>query len=338
MKLTSCLERHCFAVGLVLMLLVPAAVLADEITMQNGDRLSGTVIEAVDGKLTLRTPYNTSLELNMDQIAAIETEAAVTVRMQGREVLQGPLATRDGRILLLSSEERGETVFSWERVRSLNVPDVAWTGNVFAGGMLQSGNTDRLSATFGADAVRRGLDDRFSLSFLYNYAEEDGNLTTRDAFGAIKYDHFFTPAFYGLLSVELLKDRFKDLNLRAVVGPGLGYQVWDDGRKSLALEAGIAYFSEDRVDADDDQWITARLGAVFDYQLTSWLQFTDNFIIYPSLEDAGDYTLRNTAALVTLLSSSWSLRLGNVWERNSEPATGVKKDDFRSSLALQHSF
>ncbi|WP_429886482.1 DUF481 domain-containing protein [Geoalkalibacter halelectricus] len=311
---------------------------ADQITLHNGDRITGTVVDAKGGKLNILTPYAAKFAVAMDQIATIETDAPVTLRFYSTEILKGRLATREGQILLLASEERSDTVIAWDQVRSINVPDITWSGNIFLGGAHQAGNTDRMSLTFGADAVRRSPEDRFSLSFLYNYAEEDGELTTRDAYGSMKYDYFFTPRFYGLLSVELLKDRFKDLNLRAVVGPGVGYQVWDDTRKGLDLEAGVAYFSEDRIDGEDEQWITARLAAIFRYQITPWLRFTDTLILYPHLEDGGEYTLRNDATLITSLGSAWSLRLGNIWERDSDPAPGVKKDDFRTTLALQYSF
>ncbi|KIH76477.1 Putative salt-induced outer membrane protein YdiY [Geoalkalibacter ferrihydriticus] len=314
------------------------ASFADEITLKNGDRITGTVVDAKDGQLQIATPYASKILVNFDQILSIETDTPVTVRFQGTEVLKGRLATRDGQVILLAGEERGETVIAWDRVRSLNVPDITWNGNIFLGGTHQAGNTDRMSLSFGANAVRRSLDDRFSLSFLYNYAEEDNELTTRDAYGAMKYDYFFTSRFYGLLSAELLKDKFKDLNLRAVVGPGVGYQIWDDARKGLDVEAGIAYFSEDRVEGEDEQWMTARLAAVFRYQFTSWLRFTDTFILYPHLEEGGEYTLRNDAALITSLSANWSLRLNNIWERDSDPAPGVKKDDSKTTVALQYSF
>ena len=44
----------------------------------------------------------------------------------------------------------------------------------------------------------------------------------RNTFGAMKFDHFFTDNFFSALSLELLKDDFKDLNLRAILGLGLG--------------------------------------------------------------------------------------------------------------------
>ncbi|WP_305042613.1 DUF481 domain-containing protein [Geoalkalibacter sp.] len=339
MRVSPWFEGLTLAVLVILFAAVhPQAAAADEILLINGDRISGTVTQAKGGQLFINTPYASNLAINMNEIAAINTDAPLTLRFHGTDVIQGRLLTRDGQVHLVPEQGRGELAIAWDEVRSINVPDVLWSGNVFLGGAQQSGNTDRISLTFGADAVRRSLEDRFSLGFLYNYAEEDGEVTTRNAYGAMKYDYFFTPRFYGLLSVELLNDKFKDLNLRAIVGPGVGYQIWDDARKALALEAGLAYFSEDRRDGEDDQWFTARLAAIFRYELTSWLRFTDTLIVYPQLESFGDYVLRNDAALITALGASWSLRLGNIWERDSAPPSGIKKDDFKTSLALQYSF
>lgn len=312
--------------------------LADEIVLHNGDRLTGTLLSAEDGKLVLETAYAGKVSISMAAVASIETEAPHTLRFKGSEILKGRLRTEDGTVQLLPSQEREMTSINWDRVRSINVPDTQWSGSVFLGGTHQAGNSERMSVSAGAEATRRSREDRFNLSFLYNYAEEDGELTARDSYGAVKYDYFFTERFYGLLSMELLKDKFKDLNLRAVAGPGIGYQIWEDERKALGLEAGLAYFSEDRIDGEDDQWFTARLAAKFRYQLTARLKFTESLILYPQLESFGEYTLRNEAALITSLGKSWALRLSNVWERDSDPAENVKQDDFKSSLSLQYSF
>jgi putative salt-induced outer membrane protein YdiY len=323
---------------LLLSLSIVATVEADEVILKNGDRLTGTVVSAKEGKLTFNTPYAGDVAIAMDAIASINSDTDVTLRFNGKEVLNGKLATDDDQITLQASEVRGTTPIDWTQVRSINVPDTYWDGNVYLGGTQQAGNTERLSVSFGADATRRSLQDRFSLSFLYNYAEEDGELTTRDTYGSLKYDYFFAQKFYGLLSLEMLKDKFKDLNLRTVVGPGVGYQLWEDDIKALALEAGIAYFSEDRVDGEDDQWITARMGANAGWQITPWLKFTDRLLLYPQFESLGDYTLRNEAAMLTSLGGSWSLRLANVLERDSDPAEDVKKNDSKTSLSLQYSF
>ena len=332
------LGNVCFIGVLVTLFFCVQPAWADQIRLQNGDRLTGTVISAKEGKLTFATDYAGNLVIDMTAIESIDTDSSVTLRFQGDEILKGRLVTEDGAMQVMPSQDRSMSRIDWKRIRSINLPDTTWDGSVWLGGTHQAGNTERTAISFGADTTRRSRKDRFSLSFLYNYAEEDGQLTTRDTYGAVKYDYFFTEKFYGLISLELLKDKFKDLNLRTVVGPGIGYQIWDDDVKAFSLEAGIAYFSEDRVDAEDDQWFTARLGANARYQLTKWLKASDTLLLYPQIETVGEYTLRNEAALATSLGSSWSLRLANIWERDSNPADDVKKDDLKTSLSLQYSF
>jgi putative salt-induced outer membrane protein YdiY/small nuclear ribonucleoprotein (snRNP)-like protein len=329
--------------GLVLLILIflaPAAT-ADQILLRNGDRLTGTVVKVENGILTLKTDYAEKLEIRAEAVQSIDTEQPVDVRLQGGELLRGALQSVPEGLKIKAGEERGETTVAWPQIASINVPPPppwTWNGNLFLGAMQQSGNTDRTSASFGGEATRRSPRDRFNLSLLYNYAEEDGELTTRDTYGAIKYDYFFTEKFYAYLGVEMLKDKFKDLNLRTIVGPGDGYQIWDDEIKALAQEAGIAYFSEDRVAAHDDHWFTARLGARFRYKLSEQVTFSDNLTLYPSLESGGEFTSRNEATLITTLAGPWSLRLANIWEHDSDPAEGIKKDDTKTSVNLQYSF
>ncbi len=213
-----------------------------------------------------------------------------------------------------------------------------WTGNVTLGANLQTGNTDRFNAAVGADALRESEKDRYSLGVLFNYSEEDGEKTAESYYGAAKYDYFFTKKLYGYVGLELLKDKFKDLSLRTVVGPGVGYQVWDEEKRSLAVEAGIAYFSENNIVADDNDWITARLAGYLRYELLPSVTFTDSLIIYPSLEDFGEFQLRNEAAITTSIASGWALRFANILEYDSDPPVDVKDTDMNWILSLQYSF
>jgi len=329
-----------FVAGLLICFWAQGAA-ADQVILENGDRITGTVVQVKEGVLTLKTDYAEELKIDAGAVQSISTDLPVEVRLQGGELLRGALRSETGELQVLAGDGRGTSTIAWSHVASINVPPPppwSWTGNVFLGAVQQSGNTDRTSASFGGEATRRSTRDRFNLSLLYNYAEEDGTLTTRDTYGTIKYDYFFTQKFYGYLGVEMLKDKFKDLNLRTIVGPGVGYQIWDDETKALAFEAGISYFSEDRIEAEDDHWFTGRLGARFRYRLSDHVTFTDNLVLYPSLESGGEFTSRNEASLATTIAGPWSLRLANVWEHDSDPAEGIKKDDSKSSVNLQYSF
>jgi putative salt-induced outer membrane protein YdiY len=140
------------------------------------------------------------------------------------------------------------------------------------------------------------------------------------------------------LGVELLNDTFRDLTLRTVVGPGIGYQIWDDEIKSLLFEIGASYFSEDRKENEDDNWITGRVGSNFSLQIIKGIVFSNNIIVYPSLEDFGQYQLRNEASLTSSLGAKWALNFTNILEYNSDPPEGVKKNDLYWILALQYNF
>lgn len=312
---------------------------ADEIILSNGDRISGTVVKAAGGKLTVDTPYAKGIEVDLGAVTEIRTENPVEIRTTTGEVLKGRLEQSETQGLVVeSSEERGTVPVRWDSVDAINPPAVGWEGSLSVGGALITGNTERESASVGIRARRKTAKDRFSLRFLYNIATENNSLTERNVFGAMKYDYLLTSSFYWYLSVEMLNDKFKDLNLRTVVGPGVGYFIWDEETRELSLEAGVAYFSEDFRNAKDDQYATGRLAANLRYLMFYGIEFVDHFLLYPELENLGDYQLRNEASLAKKLGGDWSLRFSNIVEYDSDPPEDVKSTDTTWLAGLQYDF
>ena len=197
---------------------------------------------------------------------------------------------------------------------------------------------ERTSVSAGFDARRDWEHDRFQFRFLHNYAEDSGAITSRNTFGSLKFDHFFTENFFTALSLELLKDEFKDLNLRAITGLGLGYRIWNDAVKTLELEAGLTFFSEDLDLGPDDQFISGRIGVTYSYKLLDNLLFKDYMLYYPNLEFPKKYRLRNEAALISQLGQGWSLKLTHIFDQNSDPSPGIEDKDQQFIFALQYSF
>lgn len=319
--------------------LAPVQSAADEIVLNNGIRFTGKVTGLAGDYVTLTSDYAEPIKVKKSNITGISTENPVALHLKSGEILKGNLKTgADGAVVVDQGGGRIASGIDMKSVTAINPPPAgSWHGSVSASGNIQSGNTDRSGFTLGADALRQGDSDRFNIRFLYNIAQEDGSMSSRNFYGALKYDYFFTRKFYGYLGVELLNDKFKDLNLRTVVGPGAGYQVWDDPIKLLALEAGIAYFSEDLQIQEDKRWITARLAANYRYKLTDWLVFTDQLVVYPSLESI-NFVLRNEAALLTALGSGWSLKIADILDYNSKVEAGVKNTDSNFIVGLQYAY
>ncbi len=320
--------------------LFPLKAYADEIIMDNGVHIMGTVTNLTGDYLSLTSDYSEPIKLMASKIIGITTDRPVEIQMKDGEVFKGNLKTgADGVIVVEQVAGGNRIVIDVKNISMINPPPVSqWSGSVVAAGNYQTGNTDRSAFRLGVDAARRSDNDRFSVHFLYDISEEKDTLSSRSFYGSLKYDYFFTKKFYGYLGVELLNDKFKDLNLRTIVGPGVGYQVWDEPRKSLALEAGLTYFSEDLKVANDKSWISARLAANYRYKISETIMFTNNFVLYPSLENSSDFSLRNEAAISTSLGSAWSMKLANILEYDNAPANGIKKTDSNFLLGLQYAF
>jgi putative salt-induced outer membrane protein YdiY len=323
-------------------LIVVAPLCADEVVLENGNILTGTIIKVEGGWLTLKTDYSKPIEIQSNKIKKIESDQPVEIHLINGEVLKGKIKTAEaGKIAVEESAGKTPVSIEWQKVASLNVPPKAppkWRGNITVGGSQQTGNTDTKAASVAAEAIRRTEKNRFTFRVLWNYAQDEGNVTARNTYGLLKYDYFITKKFFAYLSGEGYNDEFKNWRFRYVVGPGVGYQIWDDPVKSLAVEGGLAYAYEDRYEGENEEYPTARLGTDFKYALAKIITFADQFVIYPNLDYVGRYKLRNEASLLSPLGASWALKLSNIYERDSDPAPGFLKDDLTWILGLQYSF
>jgi putative salt-induced outer membrane protein YdiY len=324
-------------------------VLADKIILENGDTLTGIIEKMVEGKLTLKTEYAGTIEIQMGKVKQVITDSPVAVHLTSGEVVKGKVKSmEEGKLAVEPSPERGATAVDMQKIASINPPPVVlpkWHGNVSFGGYLQSGNQDRAGASFSAEAQRRTEDDRFKLRYVFNYAEEDKNITARNHYGEMKYDYFFSKKVYGFLGLELMNDKFNDTKLKTFVGPGMGYQFWDDATKSLLFDAGLSYFNWDRYEGKDEDGLAARLGFDFRYSIFKWLAFTDRYALYPTIGKGGIYFWRNEAALniplgdvPSLGGGKWSLKFANIIDYNSDPAPNFKSTDVQWIGALQLSY
>jgi len=75
-----------------------SALFADQVTLKNGDRLTGTVVKS-DGKtLTLHTDAAGDITLKFDAIQDIKTDADLHVELKGGKTAVGPVTTSDGKL------------------------------------------------------------------------------------------------------------------------------------------------------------------------------------------------------------------------------------------------
>ena len=330
------------SIGFTLLILCTGA-LADEVTMANGDVITGEILTLKEGKLTIKTPYNEALEIVWGSIAKILSDAPMEVVLSDGSRLKGTLqASEDGVLQVATGSAGAVAIGEMALITDINppvVPAVTYTGNLQAGVSYLTGNTETTSGNLSGLFVARSERQRFTLRGRWNYAENDDEVSAREAGGSLKYDFFTTKKLYLYANTSLDYNPFQDLDLRSTVGGGLGYQFFEDLRKSLAAELGVSYVDENFRIAPDNSYAAGRWSINFDYMIIpdkiALFHYQEGYF---SLEDFADMNLRTEQGLrFNVLKDFYTTLQVNVTYDNL-PSPGFKKTDTAILFGLGYDF
>lgn len=315
---------------------------ADIIEFGQINSLYGTVTSYENGVLVFSTENVRRIRIPVDTIRSISTDGVINIRMKDDSIVTGTLTTlEDGQIAVIRGADGDLFHLDWSQVEIINEPPDKWTGDISLGGNTRSGNTNSTTINLSLNAQRQWGRDRFTFHFRFNFEDEEGEVTDNDTFTSIKYDRFITgrDIFIGL-SLEGVKDEFKDIQLQLITGLGLGYRFWNDEKKKLELQGGVAYFSDHRILGMDSKFMSGRFSVNFSYTFFTYFTIEDSLLYYPSLEDSDEYKIRHELSLISKLSEDWSVKLTYILDQNSlsEEVPGIEDLDNRFIYALQYRY
>ena len=331
--------------------LLPFQDKPDRIVLENGDTLTGTVLDARNGTLRIKTAYAKEIRVEMKQVREIRTGKPAWIRMRSGELFLGTLETEPSGKIRIRMETPGDgAVFDWDRIRAIN-PDLhaRYRGKIRLGSNIQTGNSDRTSLSLGADAEREGMKDHLTFRFRWNYAEEERKRTTRNVFTSVKYDYFFyddwereemeatLESTYLYLSSELFSDEFRDLDLRTIAGAGVGFEPITEKDLLFSIEGGLSYLFESYSDGTEDHYVTARVNVQVKWLPWEHVTIRERLTLFPGIEESA-IKIRNEASLSWKLGGGWGLDLSSILDHNSRPVSGVDKTDHQLLLSLQFVF
>lgn len=327
----------------ILCSLMAGSVMADEVKMKNGDRLSGKIITMEDGTLVLETTFAGKIDIKWDEIANIKTDSKLDLELTDGTTIQGiPQLTEEGTLTVKLDSIDEPVVFAMGQVKSINPPEeppVRLSGQVNVGFNKSSGNTDTERIHVDGEIVARTKKNRYTAGGQYNRAEDDGDKTEDNALGYLKYDHFLSEKLYFYANGLFERDKFKDINLRTTLGPGLGYQVFESEVMNLSFEAGPSYVNTDYDEEDDDDNISGRWAMKFDrYFFDKLFQFYLNNEGYVSLSDTQDVFMYTRTGLRFPVRAGIFLNAGWEWDWDNTPSPGADRSDYRYVLSLGYGF
>ncbi len=211
--------------------------------------------------------------------------------------------------------------------------DGQWRGNVGGGLTVSSGNSKTTNLNLAADAVQATADGKLSL-YLNALRGEDkaANTISADAQHAgARYDYNLGPQYYAFGALDLDRDTLQRLNLRSVLGGGLGYHVLKTADTTFDVFGGLAFNRENYKDPLGTKNSTELLlGEESTHKLSDAASFKQRLTLYPNLKDSGQYRAVFDAGLSTAIAGGLNLNVGLSDRYNSQASkvvAGLKNND-----------
>src|SRR5262245_26691724 len=138
---------------LPVLMLATLPAFADEVTLKNGDKLTGKVVGMTDGKLKFETSHSGVLSIDWAQIASLKTDDKVRVKLATGERVEGKVTADAGRLKVASEGTAAPVEIEMGKIATFNEPPVQWHGSVDGSARTTDGNTHTSGAILTAEAV-----------------------------------------------------------------------------------------------------------------------------------------------------------------------------------------
>jgi len=379
--------RKLFVLNLLLSLAVP--VFADQVVMKNGDRLTGTIAKS-DGKtLVLKTDYAGDLTIKFDTIQSISTTGNLNVTAGGKTTV-GPVTTSGDQIVVASPGGSVQEPIS--SVTLLRSPaeqaayekslhpgwEQGWAGSANLGLTVTAGNSETKNLNVGLNATRTGFHDKLTLYETSIYATTSkvalmpispSETTANSNAGGIRYDHDFAARVFGFGSADFFNNALQDLDLRYILGGGIGFHAIKTPKTTLDVFAGINYTHESFSDLvlsqgppevtynHSDSSAALTVGDNFTHKIGKNSMFTQTFLLFPSFSQVninpaaatnfpspddqrilrGNFNLGLNTKIYKWLG--WQLTFNDVFDNHPLASTPpVERNDITLATGLSFSF
>lgn len=357
-------------VALIAFLGLASAAFADQITLKNGDHLTGTVVKS-DGKtLVLHTEFAGDVTLQFAAITQITTDKPLHVALKDGKTVVGPITTSDGKIEVAVGGAPIETPkenvvairndadqLAYEKALHPSLLE-GWNGGANVGFSLTRGNSQTENLSLAFNAARATKTDKLSFYTTAVYGTNQlatPSTTANTEAGGIRYDRNLNPRAFAFVAADFSSNALQDLNLRSVGSLGLGYHAIKNDRTTLDFLAGGNFTDENYT-----QYITVAavgttpaysystklihnfgaltLGEELTHKLGKTSVLTEKLYFYPDLTQTGEYRGTFDLGLVTKINKwlGWQSAVSDIYV--TDPPEGAKQNDIVITTGLNVTF
>jgi len=336
------------------------AAMADQITMKDGDRITGAIVKKDGDSITVKSKNFGTVTLKWADIATVKSDEPLNITLPGGKTVRANIETLGDRIQVAApeapqavdpkdvvtlrddAEER-----TYQKYLHPGLLDL-WT---ITGGLNlagTAGNAETSTLTTPLNFVRASNTTRTSAYFnsITSSATVDGvnSKTAKAIRGGWGYNRKIDSSklfFNGFNDYEY--DKFQSLDLRVTLGGGVGYSIWTHDASRLSATFGgdwdrAAFGASGRSAAFTRSTGEFFWGDDFNYKVSARTSFVETFRMFDNLSNTGEYRMNADVSATTQLTRwlNWNVSLSDRYL--SDPAPGFKKNDFLYSTGLGFSW
>lgn len=357
--------------ALILLLALPPAAFADEVTVKNGDQLNGKIVKS-DGKtLVLHTDFAGDLTIELSKITHITTDQSLHIVTKEKKTIIGTVTANDG-TFQVSTKTGSVEVPVANIVTIRNDAEQAayekslhpgwlhgWNGGANAGFSLAEGNSETENLALALNLVHPTEKDKTTVyvsSVYTNNGLVTPSLVANLIQSGIEYDYNLGPRLFVNAEATFISNALQDLDLRSIYGGGLGVHAIKSSKTTLDLIGGLNYTHETYSNGSlvvpptvpptfvsygmTNRFMAATIEDDFMSKLGKSTVLTEKLDFYPGLTDSqqGQYQLAFVVGTVTKIGKwlGWQNQFSDIYVSN--PPVGTKKNDVILTTGLNFSF
>ena len=320
-----------------------ASLSADTVNLKNGDRITGSILDSDDKTITVKTEYAGDVKIQRAQVASLTSERELNITRPDSKPVKAKLSETEPSAFVAVRDDAAQRAWEREQERIANPRwNDFWRGFVTLSLANASGNARTTTIATAASASRQAGKDKMSLYFNQVYATqsttEPRGATANRISGGYRIDRDFSPKFFAFGTTDFDYDKFLSLDLRSVLGGGLGYHIWKKPNGFLDVGGGGVWNREKFADG-----LVRNSGEVLAYQELGFVAFkklklSEKISLYPNLTETGEYRLNAdlNASLPIFRWLEWNFGVNNRYLSN--PPAGRRSNDILTTTGIRLTF
>ena len=356
--------KRVLSIVFVSLLCHTAALQAEQVTLKNGDHLSGAIVSMDGKKLVIKTTYAGDVSIDWAEVSQFSSDKDTLVVTKADKQLVSGTVTSEGPDVLVATTQGVQTVPRGDVATMRSPADQAayekslhpgmlegWSGGSNFGFALARGNSETTNLALGFNALRKTTNDTWTVNLAQLYAQDNKlNTTTANSFiGLIRYDRNISKRWFVFGTFSGMYDELQQLNYRILPGAGIGFHAIATDRTTLDLLGGFGYTRESYYNGTVNNLASALIGDEFAYKITKTTTFTQNLYYLPSINQPvyvpgpgqshpDNYRINFTAGIATKLNGWLTANANFLDQYVSQPVPGNKKNNVVFTTGLGFTF